>query len=558
MKRNLLKTLFLTAAFAMGANSLWAEEGDVTTNIDIDFSNAISDDNTIEGTVGTMTTVDDSSIDDYGRLTLAAGTHSVVLSEDEYAGATDVVEVSFEMAAAALNTAYTGFYLYDADGSSIAYFNVGPYNTTIDTNLGLSYKDFYKYGSSSTWMSTADDDDWSTYATKITITIDYSEGTVTTTCSGYSSNSYETTLASSNPVASIAFVASGTYYGYMSSGAYSFSSYWSKIDNVKMTTTEGAAAETADYTIKKIDEEGNTLAEVTLSGIVGNSIALADTYTADFYNDDETVKYVYVSDDASEQTIASDGSTVVTITFREADSYSYTIYASVDGSVIQSGSVFEDESVTVYYPKYLCIDGTLYSASSQNSGYYYTLTITADGQSQTISYSATDITDVVFFTEGEDIDGITVVSSGNTAIRSSCGKAGYAEEDLTITTLSPGTYTISAAAYASTSTVFTFTIGDEEVYSCTGYNYFYEFSASDEITLTESADLVIASGSGNANYGLDFIYVQGTVDDTTTGISEAAIESASSDGTIYSLQGIKVSNPSKGLYIQNGKKVIIK
>ena len=45
---------------------------------------------------------------------------------------------------------------------------------------------------------------------------------------------------------------------------------------------------------------------------------------------------------------------------------------------------------------------------------------------------------------------------------------------------------------------------------------------------------------------------------STTGISEAAVESASSDGAIYSLQGIKVSSPSKGLYIQDGKKVIIK
>lgn len=551
MKRNLLKTLFLTAAFAMGANSLWAEEGDVTTNVDIDFSNAIGDDYTIEGTVGTMTTVSDALIDDYGHLSLAPGSSTIVISEDEYAGATDVVEVSFEIGLGYLATAYTGFYLYDASSNPIVYFNACKYGVTIDTDLGLAITDFY--GSSSWPTQSATESSWSSYMTKVTVKIDYAEGIVTTTCSGYSSKSYETTLASSNPVASIAFVASGTYY------TTTFAARWSMIDNITMTTTEGAEAETANYTIKKVDEEGNSLADdVTLSGVVGKSISIADTYTADFYNDDETIKYTYVSDDSEGQTIASDGSTVVTIVFREADSYSYTIYASVDNSVIQTGSVYEGESVTVYYPKYLCVDGTLYSASSQNSGYYYTLTITADGQSQTISYSATDITDVVFFTEGEDIDGITVISSGNTTIRSSCGKAGYAEEDLTITTLSPGTYTISAAAYASTSTVFTFTIGGEEVYSCTGYGYFYEFAASDEITLTESADLVIASGSGNANYGLDFIYVQGTVDDTTTGISEAAIESASSDGTIYSLQGIKVSNPSKGLYIQNGKKVIIK
>ena len=29
-------------------------------------------------------------------------------------------------------------------------------------------------------------------------------------------------------------------------------------------------------------------------------------------------------------------------------------------------------------------------------------------------------------------------------------------------------------------------------------------------------------------------------------------------GTIYTLQGVKVTNPQKGIYIKNGKKFIIK
>ena len=29
------------------------------------------------------------------------------------------------------------------------------------------------------------------------------------------------------------------------------------------------------------------------------------------------------------------------------------------------------------------------------------------------------------------------------------------------------------------------------------------------------------------------------------------------DGNIYSMNGVKVSNPSKGIYIKNGKKVIL-
>ena len=43
----------------------------------------------------------------------------------------------------------------------------------------------------------------------------------------------------------------------------------------------------------------------------------------------------------------------------------------------------------------------------------------------------------------------------------------------------------------------------------------------------------------------------------TTGINEVSAKTAS-DSAFYNLQGVKVQNPVKGLYINNGKKVIIK
>ena len=54
-------------------------------------------------------------------------------------------------------------------------------------------------------------------------------------------------------------------------------------------------------------------------------------------------------------------------------------------------------------------------------------------------------------------------------------------------------------------------------------------------------------------------------DDETTGIGEIVVEgdagisgSVNADGSIYNLQGQQVSAPTKGLYIKNNKKVIIK
>ena len=47
-------------------------------------------------------------------------------------------------------------------------------------------------------------------------------------------------------------------------------------------------------------------------------------------------------------------------------------------------------------------------------------------------------------------------------------------------------------------------------------------------------------------------------DDETTGVSEIKNQKQSVNGNIFDLQGRKVTNPTKGLYIVNGKKVVIK
>ena len=46
--------------------------------------------------------------------------------------------------------------------------------------------------------------------------------------------------------------------------------------------------------------------------------------------------------------------------------------------------------------------------------------------------------------------------------------------------------------------------------------------------------------------------------DSSTGISSISTETGTESGAYYNLQGIKVANPSKGLYIKDGKKIIIR
>ena len=47
-------------------------------------------------------------------------------------------------------------------------------------------------------------------------------------------------------------------------------------------------------------------------------------------------------------------------------------------------------------------------------------------------------------------------------------------------------------------------------------------------------------------------------DGTATMIIPASMIEGEEDGDYYTLQGVKVANPSKGIYIKNGKKVVLK
>ena len=65
---------------------------------------------------------------------------------------------------------------------------------------------------------------------------------------------------------------------------------------------------------------------------------------------------------------------------------------------------------------------------------------------------------------------------------------------------------------------------------------------------------VPASNFNGGNARLSFTFEEGAA----TGISTMENASRSNDGTIYNLQGQKVQNATKGLYIINGKKVVMK
>ena len=79
---------------------------------------------------------------------------------------------------------------------------------------------------------------------------------------------------------------------------------------------------------------------------------------------------------------------------------------------------------------------------------------------------------------------------------------------------------------------------------------FYKLSSTGTIGANK-AYLTYSSGGGAPSF-LNF------VEDNVTGIEMPKAETTDSDAEVYDLQGRRVANPTKGLYIVNGKKVVIK
>lgn len=296
------------------------------------------------------------------------------------------------------------------------------------------------------------------------------------------------------------------------------------IDNLRITVTPDERSY-ADYTVAYVDESGNTLKEsATYKNLVGGAITLTESDMASFKNSDNTKKYIYKSDDAADHIIASDGSTVVTVTFREAETYSYTVNA-VDGEsnvleTIISGSYFEDETITAYCGVYIFKESILYEKSNKSNYGCESFTLSADNITINVDYSVSSLTNPVYFSEAENIDGLTKHEDGYTRGRMSKGAAGYASELTTITTLPAGVYTLTSATrsgitkfYAASDSVFTI---ESTGFTATG--------TSGEFTLYEPTEIKVSAGDKDDYF--DYLLILRTGDAPELVIDDNSVECA--------------------------------
>lgn len=517
MKKHLLKTLLTALVMLTGwGSSAWAAAGDVTTNADIDFSNPITGSYSIAGSVGSMTWTQQwtmvPNVTD-GILQFGNFNGGVVELQNNNIRQKDIVTISFDMAFGKLNGKHVGFELRDAEDNSLLTQWFDAYNGDFDdaNPLNLSWDNMYR-GSNTVIQERC---------VNFVIKIDYAEKKITTTTKCLMSGS-------GKPATDGEFTASWTtttpISKFVLTGNINNADRYSTLDNLKITTTEGDySAATAKYTVKYLCGEYEIKDAKEYEGDVNAAVILTSADIANCFNSDESTRYIYVSDDSEGKTIAADGSTEVTVNFRNAERYDYSVKATINDNYkpyLGFGSVWEDlNSATVSWPRYIDYNKVLYERAPVSNSLQQTITIPNGSYEIELPYSATEIDDLYRFREAENLGTTLPTSTTTFADRVSGGEIIYGAYG-NLWTLPAGTFkfTLGVIGGDNSSHIVNYVLYKGEQTeankiaegTCTGN--FLTLIHSEEFTLTEETTISFTCSDPSSSRGIDLIYVQGAVD----------------------------------------------
>lgn len=288
--------------------------------------------------------------------------------------------------------------------------------------------------------------------------------------------------------------------------------------------------------------EAATIEDVT----IGSILTLSDiSYSETLYG----TGCRYVNPSFSEDfpyTVVEDG--VINISYTQQNSVStLNIYGSVAGNnyllhTYALDGKYVDDAVDVTYPEYYFLEGTVYSTALKqfSSSAYYSGTYSLTGTDPVLTYNSVE-SNVVYFSEAENIVGGTSDTSGNAYIRCSDSKGAYFESATDVVTLPAGRYTIHSQVWGGHNTDdsknvdFTFNDGTSDFYvhRTTGALN----PKSQEFTLTSPATITVTGGSSGKV--LDLVYIVKT--------GEVATIPTSGYGTIASAYALDCANLPDGL-----------
>lgn len=281
------------------------------------------------------------------------------------------------------------------------------------------------------------------------------------------------------------------------------------IDNMSITSKISADVP-ANYVIKKVCGS-EVLGEESFTGIEGKNPTISED---NIFVDGK--KYIYVSNDSEEKGTIVEGS-VYTLTYREAETYNYSVIGKVDDVVIKEFAKdknFEGEKVSSPYLRYVEKDDVWYEAARSTAAYYKaSAVLNTDNQELVIAYKKADINNVAYFKEAEEIEGLTVSTNQNADIRCSNAAGAYnsSETPVVVTTLPAGTYKLTVGLWGGKDTQnFKLNDGGEEPWTIPFTGSFQDVSK--ELVLKAETEISIPKSDAANGRCLDYVLIQKTAE----------------------------------------------
>lgn len=527
MKQNLLKTMLVSTALVAGTMGIWAEDGIITSlPVTEDFENGtgiFKGGENFDHTAALGKILRVYNVGDYSKAVATFDTDSKADGNQAYEiKSNEQVTIS-----------YTAFHGWLKNGK-VAKFSVS--NSAGVELVSYSY-DYNTCNITDVSVGGISVSNFKVFKCQSTRTNDLNRG-----ADGLDKNTYNknteynpqvTMVISGNGIVSVSFVktkgkdafneefsaklgdnvakdlASITIENSTSSNTNAGRAY--AIDNMSITSKISADVP-ANYVIKKVCGSV-VLGEESFIGIEGKNPTISED---NIFVDGK--KYIYVSNDSEEKGTIEDGS-VYTLTYREAETYNYSVTGKVDDVVIKEFAKdknFEGEKVSSPYLRYVEKDGVWYEAARGTSAFYKASTVLdSNNQELVIAYKKSDINNVAYFKEAEEIEGLTVSTNQNADVRCSNAAGAYnsSETPVVVTTLPAGTYQLTVGLWGGKqdqSQNFKLNDGGKEPWTIPFTGSFQDVSK--ELVLKAETEISIPKSDAANGRCLDYVLIQKTAE----------------------------------------------
>ena len=182
--------------------------------------------------------------------------------------------------------------------------------------------------------------------------------------------------------------------------------------------------------------------------------------------------------------------------------------------------------VTITYPRLWLVGTTLHSTTQDAHGNgYYKWDYTLDGNDAVVEYNTTEATGVVYYSEGENIEGMTADALNNADIRCSDGKGGRSSEEQSLTSLESGIYKLTSRVWGNSGCSYTYRAAGTDILTHTTTGALNDNNVCFNVLSGTAAIKVQGSGTGNGKV-IDYVYIQ-KLDDSSASIYNGDFENNS-------------------------------